>query len=97
MLDAIQRSVAIKACRAQHTVSLHSALILSRLFRLDIRVMEATWLYKVKRSKDLEDTFVDRELEKPVYFGDMPHPSHLPEIGYESVEDLDFQTLDLSL
>ncbi|GBP82536.1 Putative 115 kDa protein in type-1 retrotransposable element R1DM [Eumeta japonica] len=31
MLDAVQRSVALKACRAHRTVSLHSALILSRL------------------------------------------------------------------
>ncbi|GBP73625.1 hypothetical protein EVAR_49247_1 [Eumeta japonica] len=51
-------------------------------------------LLKVKRVKDLEDTFADRELEKPVYFGDLPHPAHMPEIGYKSVEDLDSQTLD---
>ncbi|GBP78444.1 Putative 115 kDa protein in type-1 retrotransposable element R1DM [Eumeta japonica] len=36
MLDAVQRSVALKACRAHRTVSLHSALILSRLLPLDI-------------------------------------------------------------
>ncbi|GBP14607.1 Putative 115 kDa protein in type-1 retrotransposable element R1DM [Eumeta japonica] len=77
MLDAVQRSVALKACRAHRTVSLHSTLILSRLLPLDIRVKEAAWLYEVKRGKDLGDTFVDRELEKPVYFGDLPHPAHL--------------------
>ncbi|GBP34577.1 Retrovirus-related Pol polyprotein from type-1 retrotransposable element R1 [Eumeta japonica] len=49
MLDAVQRSVALKACWAQRTVSLHSALILSRLLPLDIRVREAVWLYEVKR------------------------------------------------
>ncbi|GBP05733.1 Retrovirus-related Pol polyprotein from type-1 retrotransposable element R1 [Eumeta japonica] len=38
MLDAVQRSVALKACRAHRTVSLHSALILARLLPLDIRV-----------------------------------------------------------
>ncbi|GBP85095.1 Putative 115 kDa protein in type-1 retrotransposable element R1DM [Eumeta japonica] len=73
---------------------LHSALILARLLPLDIRVREAAWLYEVKRGKDLGDTFVDRELERPVYFGDLPHPAHVPEIGYESVEDLDPQTVD---
>ncbi|GBP74831.1 Putative 115 kDa protein in type-1 retrotransposable element R1DM [Eumeta japonica] len=31
MLDAVQRSVALKACRAHRTVSLHSVLILSKL------------------------------------------------------------------
>ncbi|GBP64372.1 hypothetical protein EVAR_14941_1, partial [Eumeta japonica] len=51
-------------------------------------------LYEVRRSKDLGDTFVERELERPVYFGDLPHPAHVPEIGYESVEDLDSQTVD---
>ncbi|GBP85083.1 Putative 115 kDa protein in type-1 retrotransposable element R1DM [Eumeta japonica] len=94
MLDAVQRSVALKACRAHRTVSLHSALILARLLPLDIRVREVAWLYEVKRGKDLGDTFVDRELERPVYFGDLPHPAHVPEIGYESVEDLDPQTVD---
>ncbi|GBP96827.1 Putative 115 kDa protein in type-1 retrotransposable element R1DM [Eumeta japonica] len=94
MLDAVQRSVALKACRAHRTVSLHSALILSRLLPLDIRVREAAWLYEVKRGKDLGDTFVDRELERPVYFGDLLHPARVPEIGYESVENLDSQTVD---
>ncbi|GBP90791.1 Putative 115 kDa protein in type-1 retrotransposable element R1DM [Eumeta japonica] len=94
MLDAVQRSVALKVCRAHRTVSLHSALIPSRLLPLDIRVREAAWLYEVKRGKDIGDTFVDRELERPVYFGDFPHPAHVPEIGYESVEDLDSQTVD---
>ncbi|GBP65868.1 hypothetical protein EVAR_85136_1 [Eumeta japonica] len=31
MLDAVQRCVALKACRAHRTVALHSALILSRI------------------------------------------------------------------
>ncbi|GBP57381.1 hypothetical protein EVAR_27412_1 [Eumeta japonica] len=66
MLDVVQRSVALKACRAHHTVSLRSALILSRLLPLDIRVKEAAWLYEVKRGKDLGDTFVDREHERPL-------------------------------
>ncbi|GBP87386.1 hypothetical protein EVAR_34773_1 [Eumeta japonica] len=94
MLDAVQRSVALKAFRAHRIVSLYSALILSRLLPLDIRVREAAWLYEVKRGKDLRDTFVDRELERPMYFGDLPHPAHVPEIVYESIEDLDSQTVD---
>ncbi|GBP31136.1 Putative 115 kDa protein in type-1 retrotransposable element R1DM [Eumeta japonica] len=69
-------------------------LILLRLLPLNIRVREAAWLYEVKRGKDLEDTIVDRELETPVYFSDLSHPAHVPEIGYESVEDLDSQTMD---
>ncbi|GBP24164.1 Putative 115 kDa protein in type-1 retrotransposable element R1DM [Eumeta japonica] len=53
MPDAVQCSVALKACQAHRTVSLHSALILSRLHPFDIRVREAVWLYEVKRGKDL--------------------------------------------
>ncbi|GBP22761.1 Putative 115 kDa protein in type-1 retrotransposable element R1DM [Eumeta japonica] len=81
MLEAIQRSVGLKACRAHHTISLHSALILSRLLPLDIRVREATWLYEVKRGKDLGDTFIDRKLKNPVYFGNLPHPRMCPRSG----------------
>ncbi|GBP69282.1 hypothetical protein EVAR_57526_1 [Eumeta japonica] len=39
-------------------------------------------------------TFVDRKLEKPVYFDDLPHPVHVPKIEYENVEDLDSQILE---
>ncbi|GBP00885.1 Retrovirus-related Pol polyprotein from type-1 retrotransposable element R1 [Eumeta japonica] len=46
MLDAVQRSVALKACRAHRT-----------------------------------GHFVDRELERPVYFGDLPHPRTCPRSG----------------
>ncbi|GBP09258.1 hypothetical protein EVAR_4108_1 [Eumeta japonica] len=94
ILDAVQRSVSPKACRTQRTISLHSALIFSRLLPLDIRVREAIWLYEVKRSNDMEDTFIDRELKKPVHIANLPHPAHVLEIGYESVEDLDSQISD---
>ncbi|GBP40581.1 hypothetical protein EVAR_41661_1 [Eumeta japonica] len=77
MLDALQRSVALKACRVYRTVSLHSALILARLLPLDIRVKKVTWLYEI--------------------FYELPHPAHVPNLGFESVEDLDPTTLtDLS-
>ncbi|GBP39695.1 hypothetical protein EVAR_25519_1 [Eumeta japonica] len=62
------------ATPAHRTVSLHTALFLSRLLPLKIRAREAAWLYEVKCGKDLGDTFVDRELERPVYFGDLPQP-----------------------
>ncbi|GBP60578.1 hypothetical protein EVAR_50942_1 [Eumeta japonica] len=55
---------------------------------------ELAWLHEVKHGKGLGDTFLDQELEKPVYFGDLPYPAQVPEFGYESVEDLDSQTLD---
>ncbi|GBP22504.1 Tigger transposable element-derived protein 6 [Eumeta japonica] len=37
---------------------------------------------------------VYRELERPVYFGELSYPTHVLEIGFESVEELDFHTLD---
>ncbi|GBP66738.1 hypothetical protein EVAR_50117_1 [Eumeta japonica] len=92
MIDAVQRSVALKACRAYRTISLHSALFILILLSLDIRVKEAAWLHEVKREKDLGDTFVDQELAKPVYFSELP--AHVPEIGFENVEELGSYTLD---
>ncbi|GBP06537.1 hypothetical protein EVAR_69643_1 [Eumeta japonica] len=32
--------------------------------------------------------------QKTVYFGGLPHPAHMPEVGYESIEDLESQTMD---
>ncbi|GBP56896.1 hypothetical protein EVAR_41645_1 [Eumeta japonica] len=40
MFNVVQRSVALKACRAHPTVSHHCVLILSRLVPLDIRMRE---------------------------------------------------------
>ncbi|GBP64401.1 hypothetical protein EVAR_43178_1 [Eumeta japonica] len=86
---AVQRTFAPKACLAHHTLFLHSALIISRLLPLDIRIREAAWLYKVEHGKDLKNTFLDRELEKPLYFDSLSYLAHVPEIRYDSVEDLE--------
>ncbi|GBP16358.1 hypothetical protein EVAR_9948_1 [Eumeta japonica] len=94
MLDALQRSVVLKVCRAYRTVSLHSALILARLLPLDIRMREVAWLYEVKRGKHLRDICTDWELESPVDFCELPHPAHILELEFESVEDLDPTTID---
>ncbi|GBP79458.1 Putative 115 kDa protein in type-1 retrotransposable element R1DM [Eumeta japonica] len=76
-LDALQRSIALKACRAYRSVSLHSALILARLLPLNIQVREVAKLYKVKRGKELEDIFADQELERLVDLQTLPpHPAH---------------------
>ncbi|GBP72814.1 hypothetical protein EVAR_40315_1 [Eumeta japonica] len=59
------------------------------------RALLASWPGYTRLSAErFRGHFVDRELERPVYFGDLPHPAHVPEIGYESVEDLDPQTVD---
>ncbi|GBP41143.1 hypothetical protein EVAR_31268_1 [Eumeta japonica] len=77
MLNTVQRSVALEACRAHQTLSLHSTLTFSKLLPLVTRVKETIWLYEVKHGKDLGNTFVDRELKKPIYYGKLPHPMHL--------------------
>ncbi|GBP45066.1 Putative 115 kDa protein in type-1 retrotransposable element R1DM [Eumeta japonica] len=94
MLDALQRGIALKACRAYRMVSLYSTLILARLLPLDIRVRKAAKLCEVKRLKELGDICADRELERPVDFRELPHPVHTPEFGFESIEDLDPPTMD---
>ncbi|GBP66129.1 hypothetical protein EVAR_51298_1 [Eumeta japonica] len=68
-------------------------LILSRLLSLNIRVREGAWVCNLKRGKDLLDTFLGGKLEKPV-LSVLPHPVHVPEIEFESVEELDSRTLD---
>ncbi|GBP32083.1 Putative 115 kDa protein in type-1 retrotransposable element R1DM [Eumeta japonica] len=85
MFDALQRSIALKACRAYQTVSLHSALILARLLPLDIRVMEAAKVYEVKRGKELRDICANQELERPVVFRELLHPRNAPKFGFESI------------
>ncbi|GBP05694.1 hypothetical protein EVAR_5038_1 [Eumeta japonica] len=61
---------------------------------LEIRVREAAWLNEMKSGKDLGNTFLDLLVEKAVYFGDLPHPVYVFEIGYESVIDLKYHTMD---
>ncbi|GBP54248.1 hypothetical protein EVAR_36463_1 [Eumeta japonica] len=86
---AAKHSIELKAWRAYRTVSLHSALILARLLPLDIQVRKAAKLYEVKRGKELGDIYADQDLERPLDFHVLPHPSHTPEFGFESVENLD--------
>ncbi|GBP77675.1 hypothetical protein EVAR_57060_1 [Eumeta japonica] len=68
-------------------------LIIWRLLPLNINVTKAARSYEVKRGNDMGDTFVNRALEKPVYFDDLPHPVYIPKIGYKSVEELETQTI----
>ncbi|GBP96471.1 hypothetical protein EVAR_48134_1 [Eumeta japonica] len=91
MLDALQRSVALKACRAYRTV-LHSALILARL-PPDIRVREAARLYEVKRGSESGTSVPTGAREARGLPRNAASRAH-PELGFESVEDLDPSTVD---
>ncbi|GBP80813.1 hypothetical protein EVAR_60440_1 [Eumeta japonica] len=57
-----------KACQADGTASLQSALSLARLLSLYIRVTEAAWLYEI-----MINICVDRELERSVDFCELVH------------------------
>ncbi|GBP98485.1 hypothetical protein EVAR_59911_1 [Eumeta japonica] len=82
MLDAVQRSVALKACYSPYSVSAFRAHP-REAAPPDIRVREVAWLYEL-RGKDLGDTLSTGSSRDP-YFGDFT--PRTPEIGYESVED----------
>ncbi|GBP98225.1 Putative 115 kDa protein in type-1 retrotransposable element R1DM [Eumeta japonica] len=81
MLDAVQRSVALKACRAHRTVSLHSALILARLLPLDIRVRKWPGYMRLSAER-FRGHFVDQGARDPCISA-ICLTAHVPEIGYE--------------
>ncbi|XP_037877005.1 uncharacterized protein LOC119630715 [Bombyx mori] len=62
-LNVVQKGFAQKICRAYRTVSLNSALALSGILRLDLRIKEAATLFEIKKRKK-EHPYGDREVEK---------------------------------
>lgn len=93
-LNALQRGFAQKICKAYRTVSLTSALVLSGLLPLDLRVQEAASLYKSKKGLTKDYLPAGRELEKRVNYLDFPHPSKLVSTEYELIEDMNDQILE---
>ncbi|XP_026315787.1 uncharacterized protein LOC113227125 [Hyposmocoma kahamanoa] len=73
-LDTVQRGFAQKIVKSYRTVSLHSALLLSGLLPLDIRIREAASLYEVKKGHSRR-AIGDRELERPIPYIEQPHPA----------------------
>lgn len=53
-LDALQRGFAQRACRAYRTTSLTSALVLSGLLPIDLRIQESATLYEAKKGISVE-------------------------------------------
>lgn len=73
-LGALQRGFAQKICGAYRTVSLNSALLLSGLLPLDLRISEAASLYEIKRG--IRPTGLgDREIERLAPALKVPHPA----------------------
>ncbi|XP_069361305.1 uncharacterized protein [Maniola hyperantus] len=93
-LDALQRGFAQKICRAYRTVSLTSALVLSGLLPLDLRIQEAANLFMAKKSWSRDYLPPERDLENNVKHINQPHPSHLTTIKYTILESLDQNSQD---
>lgn len=93
-LDSLQRGFAQKVCKAYRTVSLTSALILSGLLPLDLRIHEAASLYKAKKGHSEDYIPPGREVETQVRFSDNPHPSRLIVTDYECLEGMDQETTE---
>ncbi|GBP11818.1 hypothetical protein EVAR_74472_1 [Eumeta japonica] len=72
-------------------------LILSKLLPLDIRVKKTAWVHKVKRGKQLDDTGSSRD--KCISTNCCRNPLVrskicIPELWFESVEDLNPTTMN---
>ncbi|XP_050563633.1 uncharacterized protein LOC126913011 [Spodoptera frugiperda] len=92
--DSLQRGFAQKICKAYRTVSLTSALILSGQLPLDLRVIEAATLFKIKKGHSQEFIPPGRELERNVHPSKNPHPAILISTDYARVEDWTPETLE---
>ncbi|KAL0812196.1 hypothetical protein ABMA28_009571 [Loxostege sticticalis] len=88
-LDALQRGFAQRACKAYRTTSLTSALVLSGLLPIDLRIQEAATLYEAKKGFSVDFLPPGRMLEKKVKVLDLPHPSYQITTDYELLEDMD--------
>ncbi|KAG7304756.1 hypothetical protein JYU34_010112 [Plutella xylostella] len=86
-LFSLQRGFAQKICKAYRTVSLTSALALSGLLPLDLRIQEAANLYKSKKLLSTDYLPPGKELERKVGYLDLPHPSTLTSTNYEFFEN----------
>lgn len=92
--DSLQRGFAQKICKAYRTVSLTSALILSGLLPLDLRVIEAATLFKIRKGHSQEFIPLGHELECNVHHSQNPHPALLTTTEYVRLEDLAPETLE---
>ncbi|CAH2091367.1 unnamed protein product [Euphydryas editha] len=93
-LNSLQRGFAQKICKAYRTVSLTSALVLSGLLPLDLRIREAAMLYKAKKGHCVDLLPPGRELERRMGPIQNPHPSLLITTEFERLVGLNPETLE---
>ncbi|XP_049868531.1 uncharacterized protein LOC126368553, partial [Pectinophora gossypiella] len=85
-LNNVQRGFAQKMTKAYRTVSLNSALVLSGLLPLDLRIKEAAALYEAKRGVP-QPILGDREVERVVGYAQAPHPATHMKLGFVCLVD----------
>lgn len=90
-LNAVQRGFAQKLCRAHKTTSLNSALVLTGILPLDLRVREAASLHEARKGIP-QLSLTDREVEQPIPATEAPHPA--THIGLEYRCLMDQEQLD---
>lgn len=93
-LDSIQRGFAQRVCRSYRTVSLTAALLLSGLLPLDLRILEAAYLFEVKRGRPIDRFVADRELETRISFTKACHPVKMHRIEFKCIEDWTTETIE---
>ncbi|XP_037966921.2 uncharacterized protein LOC119692015 [Plutella xylostella] len=84
-LNTVMRGFAQKICKAHKTVSMNSALILTRLLPLDLRVKEAASLYEAKKGKP-QPVLKGRKVEERASPLQRPHPSEEIQLDFECLE-----------
>lgn len=97
LLRSFQRSFAIKAIRAFHTVSATSALALSGFAPLHLKVAEASKIYEVKRTGSLNKIPTEVTLQKSIRPHRLLHPGQRQTIDYSMVNQqaqIDSSTTD---
>ncbi|KAL0852476.1 hypothetical protein ABMA28_000643 [Loxostege sticticalis] len=85
-LNEVQRGFAQKIIKAYRTTALNSALILSGLLPLDLRIREAASLYEIKRGYSRR-VVGDRMVENVVPYTRAPHPVAQVALQFGMIED----------
>ncbi|XP_045501579.1 uncharacterized protein LOC123698840 [Colias croceus] len=85
-LNTVQRGFAQKICRAYWTVSLNSAMLLAGIFPLDLRILEVSRLYGIKKGVS-HPALGDREVVRMAPAIEDPHPAEQEGLGFGLVDE----------
>ncbi|XP_045504364.1 uncharacterized protein LOC123701003 [Colias croceus] len=85
-LNTVQRGFAQKICRAYRTVSLNSAMLLAGILPLDLRILEVSRLYGIKKGVS-QPALGDREVERMAPAIEDPHPAEQEGLGFGLVDE----------